>query len=617
MKQPLKITLRSQIAFFLILVSVILTCTTIAVHHYILLPDFLAFERQQVTKDLERISNAIGNELDHLDTLANDWSAWDDTYRYARDHNIEYEISNLTTSALVNNKLNLLLIIDRSGQKRWGATLIETYEKKISIKPFDRQTFTGNFPLLFSSPQRVSLSKQVKTGVINTNYGLMLFASRPILDSNEIGPSQGTFIMGRFLTGAISEKISDLTGINFKATNLCTDSEDKTIESWSDLQNFKEVRLQTSPDTIEVYKEYLDTTGSPIMALTITNDRGVIKQGVETLMLSVLLILCGVFLSLGMLMFMLQRSVVEPLKSISGHIVLRRKSDKALSELNLDRYLSREVFVLAKEFNALVNNLDEEKGKLATVNFSLMREAKKLKDAETHLRSLDRLKSEFISTAAHELRTPISTIMGYIELLSDKEMSGSFDEEQKVDFRQEIYENSERLAKIIGDVLDVSRIESGQSIPLNKKDTLLDEVISKAAKRFKLKAKQNITFEISDQLPQVLNIDAHRISQVIDNLLSNAIKYSPAKSDISVTACRDKGYCKISVIDEGKGMNEEQVSMVFDKFYRADASDTAIQGLGLGMSIVKQIIEDHGGNVSVLSKIGKGTEVSFRLPLDD
>lgn len=242
-------------------------------------------------------------------------------------------------------------------------------------------------------------------------------------------------------------------------------------------------------------------------------------------------------------------------------------------------------------------------------------EADKLKKAQQALKQLDQLKSEFISTAAHELRTPIASIMGYTELLSDNVMSQSITEEQKADFHQEILDNSERLSKIIDDVLDVSRIEAGRSIPLSKEQTSIDGLLNKAVNRFRLTAKQNIHLELSHNLPDIIEIDAHRISQVVDNLLSNAIKYSPAESNILITAKQDKHYCLVSVIDEGKGMNEEQIGRVFDKFYRADATDTAVRGLGLGMSIVKQIIEDHRGEILVKSKVGEGTKVHFKLPL--
>jgi len=235
------------------------------------------------------------------------------------------------------------------------------------------------------------------------------------------------------------------------------------------------------------------------------------------------------------------------------------------------------------------------------------------KKAERALIAMDQMKNEFISTAAHELRTPIASIMGYTELLSDIEFRGSFTEEQKQDFHHEIHHNSERLAKIIDEIFDVSLIESGQSIPLEMKPTSISGLLEKIVNRFNMTARQNIILDVSSEIPKTIKIDPSRITQVIENLLSNSIKYSPSNSDISISVEKAERFCVFSVIDQGIGMNEEQKARIFDKFYRADGSDTAVRGLGLGMNIVKQIIEEHDGSIWVDSAKGEGTKVYFKL----
>lgn len=237
------------------------------------------------------------------------------------------------------------------------------------------------------------------------------------------------------------------------------------------------------------------------------------------------------------------------------------------------------------------------------------------KEVERALLEMDRMKNEFISTAAHELRTPVASIMGYTEMLSDDEFSVSFNEEQKNDFHKEIHDNSERLAKIIDDILDVSRIEAGQSMPLDKTPTSTSWLLDKVVKSFKLISKQNITLDVCSETPETIKIDPNRVIQVIENLLSNSIKYSSSTSNILIRAEKAEDFCKFSVIDQGIGMNEEQRAKIFDKFYRADGTDTAVRGLGLGMNIVKQIIENHGGSIWIDSSIGVGTKVYFQLPI--
>ena len=134
----------------------------------------------------------------------------------------------------------------------------------------------------------------------------------------------------------------------------------------------------------------------------------------------------------------------------------------------------------------------------------------------SELKKMDIVKSEFISIAAHELRTPVATIMGYTELLSDQNMINSFNEQQKKDFLSTIYESSEQLDKIVDDILDVSRIESGQRIPLYKKPLSIKILLEKVLNRLSLKSNHNLILEVSSEVPERLGFDEHRIDQVID-----------------------------------------------------------------------------------------------------
>ena len=232
----------------------------------------------------------------------------------------------------------------------------------------------------------------------------------------------------------------------------------------------------------------------------------------------------------------------------------------------------------------------------------------------SELKKMNIIKNEFISIAAHELRTPVATIMGYTELLSDQNMIDTLTEQQKRDVLFTIYESSERLDKIVDDILDVSRIESGQRIPLYKKPSSIKAIIEKVLDRLRLKSNHNFILKVSPEVPERVEFDEHRIDQVIENLLSNAIKYSPEQSPINIVVAADDHRCSVTVTDQGIGMSNEQKERIFDKFYRADTSNTAAHGLGLGMSIVKQIIDDHDGMILIDSKLSEGTSVCFTLP---
>lgn len=238
------------------------------------------------------------------------------------------------------------------------------------------------------------------------------------------------------------------------------------------------------------------------------------------------------------------------------------------------------------------------------------------KEAERLLLEMNQIKSEFISAAAHELRTPLSAILGFAEIARNPQLFGGFTEEQIQEFLDEIYDRGEALSQIIDDLLDIGRIESGKPIELKFESCSLAEILGKALEFHRIRDKKHrFVLEVPASLPNTnCLVDRYRINQVLENLLSNAVKYSKPGTDIRL-GCHLQGDCwEISVADQGIGMTPEQVERVFDKFYRVDASNTAVGGLGLGMSIARQIVESHGGSIGLTSAVGEGTTVTVRLP---
>ncbi len=225
---------------------------------------------------------------------------------------------------------------------------------------------------------------------------------------------------------------------------------------------------------------------------------------------------------------------------------------------------------------------------------------------------IDQIKSEFISTAAHELRPPLASVMGYAELLLQL---GHLPLPEQQEYLEKICEKAEVLAHIIDDLLDLSRIESGRLIALDRVPADLNELLRDVLEQYR-QGSPGHTFRLQLLLePVILAIDREKIHQVMENLLSNAVKYSPAGGTITVRTALVGNCFEIAVADQGIGMTSDQVERIFDKFYRADTSNTAIGGLGLGMTIVRKIVAGHGGEISVTSEKGRGTTVVVALPL--
>ncbi len=230
----------------------------------------------------------------------------------------------------------------------------------------------------------------------------------------------------------------------------------------------------------------------------------------------------------------------------------------------------------------------------------------------TRERDLDRMKREFLATAAHELRTPLASIRGFTELLLTEP---GFDLEQQREFLGIIDAKGEVLEKIVDDLLDIGRIEAGRMIPLEKRPCDIHALVQASTRGYQKEFRQRqIEFTWPDPKPDLILADAGKIGQVMENLLSNAVKFSPPNSPIRVYGQTGEGEVRVQVQDEGKGMTPDQTARAFEKFYRANCADTGIPGMGLGMAIAKGIIEAHGGWIQVESELGKGTTFSFALP---
>jgi len=226
-------------------------------------------------------------------------------------------------------------------------------------------------------------------------------------------------------------------------------------------------------------------------------------------------------------------------------------------------------------------------------------------------RELDRMKSEFISTAAHELRTPLTVVLGFSELLErEPELAPKHREYLEI-----IVEKAWTLQRLIDDLLDLGRVESGKLVHLEKERCDLRVVLTRVLDDFRLTC-PNYRFESSiTEHPLELFADPLRLAQVMENLLGNAVKFSPPGSLIRLTCEARTGSAQVVVEDEGLGMSPEETERIFEKFYRVDASSTGKPGLGLGLSLVKNIIEAHGGKIRVESAPGQGARIIFSLPL--
>lgn len=284
-----------------------------------------------------------------------------------------------------------------------------------------------------------------------------------------------------------------------------------------------------------------------------------------------------------------------------------------------------ELGALARGFNEMLSTIQDRDRALEARRLELERtisdlekSTEELREANRKLKELDKLKSDFITVASHELRTPVTSIKAYVELLLEKP---NLAPEKKDRILNIINAESDRLARLIKDLLDLSMIESG-NIAWRFTDVSLDDVIRDSlAGIMPLAENKAMRMESSIEpgLPP-LRGDRDRLVQVVTNLLTNAVKFTPPNGLVHVSARREAGpppRITVSVTDTGTGIPEEDLKIIFDKFQRSgDHLTSPVEGTGLGLAIAREIVEFHGGTIWAESSRGKGSTFSFTLPLE-
>lgn len=259
----------------------------------------------------------------------------------------------------------------------------------------------------------------------------------------------------------------------------------------------------------------------------------------------------------------------------------------------------------------MMNDLNN---KLIEANRIISIERDRVKQRISVLEELNHLKSEFVANISHELRTPLASIIGFSETIdSDVDMPESV----RVDFNKIILTESKRLAELINDVLDISKLEGGKVV-LDKSDFDPIDLIGEAVTAFR-KSAGDKSISITEEYPEVpiiINADKERLTQVFENIISNAVKFTNPGGRITVFVRFRKNELETIISDTGIGIPKKDLPYIFQKFYKVSRNDNSLPGSGLGLALVKQIIDLHKGYISIKSEVNNGTTVIIKLQLN-
>ncbi|MGI6254279.1 MAG: ATP-binding protein [Acutalibacter sp.] len=386
--------------------------------------------------------------------------------------------------------------------------------------------------------------------------------------------------MGQILAGwKSSQKESYLENISGSRTNL--------------YNVFNEVNLQGGSRMTMARSPFVNQDGSQdavILYVTITRtpaglNRMVMLESVitpvdsvkETLLVQVTTLMGVMVLLSAVLALVISRRIARPITAINEGAKILAKGDYAI---RFEEHGAREVRELAQTLNYAAGELSKVEG----------------------------LRRDLLANVSHDLRTPLTMIKGYGEVMRD--LPG----ENTPENVQIIIDEAERLTNLVNDLLDLSKLEAGV-LPLEKTRFNLTESIRQILHRYDKLADYRFPFRAAEEV--WVNADELKISQVVYNLVNNAITYSGEDKTITLEQTVQEGKVRVSVTDTGEGIPQEKLKDIWERYYKVDKEHKRAQmGSGLGLSIVKNILDLHGGTYGVTSQLGKGSTFWFELPVD-
>jgi signal transduction histidine kinase len=431
--------------------------------------------------------------------------------------------------------------------------------------------------------------------------------------------------------------VSDMSGNRFLARTRDTE--------WNTVPADSEILFDPDGELNE--KRTLHKLGLKVGTIEVSlTDRFVRQRLGDLLTRTVVSIVLVNLLAIGILYLVIRKVIISPVRALHDYATTVGKGN--LDCPRPDGLFLREIAELGDAMHTMTCNLNRtivditsaEKD-LAELNRHLERlveertkdlaeKADELETANVRLMALDELKTAFLTTVSHDIRTPLTSIIGFTKLITRDyanciNAAARGDEipgrrvERISDNLDIILQEGERLSRLVSDFLDLSKIEAGQvkwNDALINPERIIRQAVASIRGQLDEKSNLNLTYDLQDGLPPIY-ADPDRIAQVLVNLLGNAAKFT-AQGEIQIIAKRNNGDLRIEVADTGNGIPDTDLDRIFDKFHKVGQGDTVSagpEGTGLGLAICRQIVEHYGGRIWAESRLGHGSTFIFELPV--
>jgi len=536
-----------------------------SIQKWVILPSFSDLEQELARDDMARVIDAIEREIEHLGTMNISWSSWDDTYQFMKDDNEAYKKSNFNIDIFKNAEIQLWKLYDNVGNLVFGDVYNENFTKHLKLPMFS----------LIQLPEKhIFLQHNIEKslfGFINSQAGLMVINSRPVLKSNTEGPIVGTSIMGRFFSDTTFLRLANQTKVDF--TVLPITASTQIFHSDIDIAELLNGEINitaVSTDLVEMHAVMLDIYGKPTLIVHGRIPRDITKRGLQAAQLASISILVSLVIvtSALLLLFFKQNSNI--------------------------RHINKRIQIQVEE------------------------RTEELKRAKEEAEQANKSKGDFLANMSHEIRTPMNAILGMSDLCQRTELSV-----KQKRYINNIYYSAESLLHLLNNILDFSKIDAGM-VELERVDFSLDDALSSLeVLTNELIRKKNIPliFDVKPNFPCLLNGDLLRLGQVVLNIVQNAIKFTETGAVYlrirTLKQEKNTHWVEFLIEDSGIGMSHESVANIFEEFTQADSSTTRkYGGTGLGLSICKQLVKLMGGTITLTSELGIGTEVKVILPFE-